>query len=463
MSHVPLETVVNLAKRRGFIFPGSEIYGGLSNSWDYGPLGVLLKNNVRDVWWKFFVQQRADMVGLDAAILMNRRVWEASGHVDNFNDPLVDCRQCQSRWRADDLIKNANLKNTNVESLTTEAMTRFIKEEVAIVCPNCQQHDFTEVRRFNLLFETFLGTVQNKKQSVYLRGELAQAMFVDFKRIMDTMRKSLPFGIAQVGRVFRNEITPGNFTFRTLEFDLMEFEYFIREEMWEESFDYWLVQMRSWLTQIIGLDQTRLRVREHAAEELSHYSKRTVDIEFDTPFGWKELLGLAYRTDFDLRNHAHMSGHDLTVLDQKTGQKFFPHVIEPTFGLTRLVLVMLLDAYYEEEVGGEKRVVLKLAPRLAPYQVAVLPLSKKAELSSVARFLAQQLRQDFSCDFDETQSIGKRYRRQDEIGTPYCVTVDFDSLKDEQVTVRERDSMRQERLPLTEVKVYLRRQLSLAP
>lgn len=451
-----LDTIVTLAKHRGFIFPGSEIYGGLSNSWDYGPLGVLLKNNVRDAWWKFFVQERGDIIGLDAAILMNPKVWEASGHVSNFNDPLVDCKKCKSRFRADHLIEEADA-SLDVSKMTLSDMSAFIHEK-KIACPKCGEKDFTDVRKFNLLFETSLGTVEGQKQTVYLRGELAQGMFVDFKRIVDSMHIKLPFGIAQVGRVFRNEITPGNFTFRTLEFDLMEFEYFIKPEEWKEKFDYWLAEMQRWL-ESIGISKEATRVREHSSEELSHYSQRTVDIEYLTPFGWKELCGFAYRTDFDLKNHSEKSGQDLSMIDSANGQKFIPHVLEPTFGLTRHVLFLMLECYDEEEVKGEKRVVMRFPARLAPYQVAVLPLSKKPELAAISQPLAQKLRQSFSTDYDETQSIGKRYRRQDEIGTPYCVTVDFETINDNAVTIRDRDSMQQERIALDKVEEYLKQKI----
>ena len=451
-----LDTIVSLAKRRGFIFPGSDIYGGLANSWDYGPLGVLLKNNIRDAWWKRFVMSRHDMVGLDAAILMNPKVWEASGHVANFNDPLIDCRKCRGRHRADHLLESVEA-DLNIEAMTLEEMTQAIAEH-EVKCPTCGAHDFTPVRTFNLLFETYLGSVADDKQSVYLRGELAQSMFVDFKLIADSMRKTVPFGIAQIGKVFRNEITPGNFTFRTLEFDLMEFEYFVKQENWENSFAYWLGEMQVWASEL-GLSPDKLRVREHEENELSHYSTRTVDIEYETPFGWKEMFGLAYRTDFDLKNHSEVSGQDLRVVDPVTNEKYFPHVIEPTFGLTRLMLMLMLSAYTEEEVKGETRVVMKFPFNLAPYQVAVLPLSKKDELINVARPLADELAKEFSCDFDITQSIGKRYRRQDEIGTPFCVTVDFDSLEDTQVTVRNRDTMEQERMDIDKVAQYIREQL----
>jgi len=447
-----LETIVALCKNRGFIFPGSEIYGGLANAWDYGPLGVLLKNNIRDAWWKRFVRGRGDMVGLDAAILMNPKVWEASGHVQNFNDPLIDCKSCKSRFRADHLIEEA-APGTDVSTMSLEDMSTFIVEK-KIACPKCGEKNFTEARKFNLLFETALGTVEGQKQTVYLRGELAQGMFVDFKRVLDSTHMQLPFGIAQVGRVFRNEITPGNFTYRTLEFDLMEFEYFIHPQDWEEKFEYWLTEMHSWL-ESIGISKESLRVREHGKEELSHYSKKTVDIEYKTPFGWKELCGFAYRTDFDLKNHSEKSGQDLRMTDPKTNEKFFPHVLEPTFGLTRHMLFLLLECYDEETVKDEKRLVMRFPAYLAPYQVAVLPLSKKAELSAVAQPLAEALRKKWSCDYDETQSIGKRYRRQDEIGTPYCITVDFETLNDHAVTIRDRDSMQQERIPIGKIEAYL--------
>lgn len=456
-----MSKIVSLCKRRGFVFPGSEIYGGLANTWDYGPLGTELKKNVADAWWRFFVRSRLDMVGLDAAILMNPDVWRVSGHVDNFNDAQVDCKECQSRFRADHLIEEA-VEGLKVEGLTTADLTKLIVEN-QIKCPECGKKNFTDARVFNLLFQTSIGSLEAASSTVYLRGELAQAMFVNFKLIQEAMRKKLPFGIAQIGKVFRNEITPGNFIFRTLEFDLMEFEYFIQEASWQEQFDYWLNEMHRWVAHL-GLHKEKTRVREHTEDELSHYSKRTVDIEYHTPFGWKELYGLAYRTDFDLRNHMEKSGEDLRYFDPITNEKILPHVIEPTFGLSRSVLMVLLDAYHEEEVSsgeGEKeiRVVMKFAPHLAPYKVAVLPLSNK--LNDRAKEVWESLAPHFSVDFDVTQSIGKRYRRQDEIGTPYCVTVDFDTLEDQQVTVRERDSMEQVRLPLTELVAWIHAKLSV--
>jgi glycyl-tRNA synthetase len=451
-----MQKIVNLAKQRGFVFPGSEIYGGLANSWDYGPLGTALKNNLRDAWWKYFVTKRTDMVGMDSAVIMNPKVWESSGHTTSFNDAMVDCKQCKRRLRADHLIEDA-VEDAKVEGLEPKELSTLIDQH-QIPCPHCGSKDFTEARTFNLLFKTSIGKLEDDRDAVYLRGEIAQGMFVNFANVVQSMRMRLPFGIAQVGKAFRNEITPGNFIFRTLEFDLMEFEYFIREENWEEQFDYWLEEMKKF-ADMIGLDMKRVRVREHTQEELSHYSKRTVDLEFETPFGWKEMFGLAYRTDFDLRNHAEQSGKDLRYTDPESGDKFFPHVVEPTFGLTRLLLMTLLSAYDEEEVEsakGEKetRTVLRFKPEIAPVKIAVLPLSKKEELSSKAKELHEMLGQKWDTMYDETQSIGRRYRRQDEIGTPYCVTFDFDSLEDQAVTVRDRDSMKQERIAIADLVEY---------
>ena len=450
-----MQKISSLCKRRGFIFPGSEIYGGLANTWDYGPLGTEIKKNLERAWWKFFVQDRLDMVGLDAAILMNPKVWEASGHVGKFNDAQVDCKQCKSRYRADHLIEDA-LSNVKVEGLSPVDLTKLIQEN-KLKCPKCGAQNFTEARVFNLLFQTSIGSLEEAASTVYLRGELAQGMFVNFKTIQESMRKKLPFGIAQVGKCFRNEITPGNFIFRTLEFDLMEFEYFIHPETWEDQFEYWLNQMHKW-AEFIGLKQGKTRIREHTKDELSHYSKRTVDIEFETPFGWKELYGLAYRTDFDLKNHIEKSGEDLQYFDPVTNQKFIPHVIEPTFGLNRTLLMLLLSSYDEDETEsakGEKetRVVMRFPKHLAPYKVAVLPLSNK--LNEKAEEVWKQISPHFVTDFDVTGSIGKRYRRQDEIGTPYCVTVDFDTLKDQQVTIRDRDQMTQERVDIEELRKVL--------
>ncbi len=460
MSNVTMDKLVSLCKQRGFVFPGSQIYGGLANTWDYGPLGVELKNNIQQAWWKYFVQQRQDIIGLDAAILMNPKVWQSSGHVDNFNDAQVDCKQCKSRLRADHLIENA-IDNLKVEGLSMEDLDKLI-EENDIKCPVCGAHDFTESRVFNLLFQTHIGPVAKDSEPVYLRGELAQSMFVNFKAIQQSSRKKVPFGIAQVGKVFRNEITPGNFIFRTLEFDLMEFEYFIHESDWEITFEYWMEEMHKWLD-VVGIDRSRTRVREHTQDELSHYSKRTADIEFQTPFGWKELYGCAYRTNFDLKNHMEKSGEDLQYTDPYTNEKYIPHVIEPTFGLSRTVLMVLLSSFDEEVVKDENgneetRTVLRLAKNIAPYKISVLPLTNK--LNDDALALHEQLSKRFTADFDTSGSIGKRYRRQDEIGTPYCITFDFDTLEDQAVTVRDRDSMRQERIKIDNLEEYLANQLS---
>lgn len=453
-----LDQIVSLCKRRGFVFPGSEIYGGLANSWDYGPLGTEMKNALRDWWWERFVHKRQDMVGLDAAVMMNPKVWEASGHVANFNDAMVDCKKCKARHRADHLIETA-YPDIKVEGKSPAELTQIIKEK-NIACPNCgEKGQLTDARKFNLLFQTHLGVVDaEKSQAIYMRGEIAQAMFTNFKNVLGTTRKRLPFGIASVGKVFRNEITPGNFTFRTLEFDLMEFEYFIREEDWEKTFEYWLSEQKAWVKEM-GFDDSRLRVREHDKDELSHYSKRTADIEYNTPFGWKEMFGLAYRTDFDLKNHSEKSGEELVYTDPDDAtKKFIPHVVEPTFGLSRLMLMMLLESYEEEKLeGDDSRTVLHLHPRIAPVQLAILPLSKKENLTAKAQELYNKIAQETNLriDFDVTGSIGKRYRRQDEIGTPMCVTVDFGTLGEDTaqgemdtVTLRDRDTQKQERMTI---------------
>ncbi len=436
-----LEKIVNLSKRRGFIFPGSEIYGGLANSWDYGPLGAELKKNIKDEWWNRFVRRRTDIVGLDAALMMNPKVWEASGHVAGFSDPLVECKKCHTRYRADQININT-------------------------ACPNCgSKGTFTESKQFNLMFKTFMGPSEEKANTVYLRPETAQAMFVDFKNILETTRKRLPFGIAQMGKAFRNEITPGNFIFRTREFEQMEIEYFVRPEEWEKHFEKWLKEMKRWLKDL-GVSEKKLHYAEIPPEERAHYSKRTVDVEYEYPFGRKELYGLAYRGDFDLASHEKASGQDLKYVDpEEPGKKFLPHVIEPTWGVDRSVLVAMLEAYHEEEAPtaekGEKetRIVMKFPAWLAPVKVAILPLSKKPELSKIAKPLYEELAEQFVCEYDETQSIGKRYRRQDEIGTPLCVTVDFDSIKDKAVTVRDRDTMKQKRVKITKLAEYLSEQL----
>ena len=443
------DKVVALAKRRGFAYPSSEIYGGLANTWDFGPMGTLLKNNIRDLWWKKFVLDRDDMVGLDASIFLSPRVWEASGHVANFTDALVDCRNCHFRTRADHLIEDA-LPDTKVEGLPVEELTLLIAKN-GIKCPKCGKVDFTEVRRFNLLFESSIGIVEENKSKVYLRGEIAQGIFVNFKNVLDTTRVRVPFGIAQLGKAFRNEITLGQFVHRTLEFDLMEFEYFINPKDWEEKFEFFKDLMWSW-TQDLGINKENLRWREHEEFERSHYSKRTMDIEYKYPFGFKEMFGLSYRTDFDLSNHTKHSGKDLSYTDPETGEKFIPHVIEPTFGLSRLVGIVLFDAYAED---GE-RVFLKLDPKIAPYKAAVFPLlANKPELVSKAREIYDALRKDFLVAWDERGNIGKRYFAQDEIGTPFCITVDFETLENNTVTIRDRDTAKQGRIPIDKLREYL--------
>jgi len=429
-----MDKIVSLCKRRGFIFPGSEIYGGMANSWDYGPLGVELKNNIKQAWWKRFVQERGDMVGLDAALVMNPKVWEASGHLKNFTDPLVECKKCHNRFRAD-----------HIEGKT---------------CPDCEG-ELTTAKQFNLMFKTFIGPAEESANVAYFRPETAQAMFVDFRQVLETSRKRIPFGIAQIGKAFRNEITPGNFIFRTREFEQMEIEYFIKENDWQKSFEYWLAEMYEWMN-YLGLSKEHIHNLEVPDGERAHYSKRTVDIEYDFPFGKSELYGLAYRTDFDLKNHSNSSGVDLVYTDPESGEKYIPHVIEPTFGVDRSVLAVLVEAYCEEEAPTTKegetetRVVLKIPKHIAPIKVAILPLSKKEELSNVAKEIYKEVSRNFFAEYDETQSIGKRYRRQDEIGTPYCVTVDFDSLEDKKVTVRDRDTMEQERIEIKELVNYLK-------
>ncbi len=447
-----MDKIISLAKRRGFVFPGSEIYGGLANSWDYGPLGHLLKQNIKKAWWKFFVQERGDMVPLDTAIIMNPKVWEASGHLQNFSDELVECKKCHHRFRADHLLEAASAEpGYNKDDVKTIAEVK---------CPDCEG-SLTEPKSFNLMFKTYLGVNEDTSTTAYLRPETAAGMFVNFKNILNVTRRRLPFGLAQIGKNFRNEITPGNFIFRTREFEIGEFEYFINPKDWESIFEMWLGEIKRWWKDIMQVNMDNLVWHEIPDGERAHYSKRTVDIEYKYPFGVKELHGIAYRTDFDLSRHETVSGQDLHYTDPETNEKFLPHVIEPTFGIDRMLLVCLLEAYHEEEAPTsekgetENRIVMKFPKYLAPIQVAVLPLSKKEELSSVAKGLADKLRKDFSVEYDETQSIGKRYRRQDEIGTPYCVTVDFESLEDKKVTVRDRDTMVQERINIEELKGYL--------
>jgi glycyl-tRNA synthetase len=419
-----MEKIVNLSKRRGIIFPSAEIYGGFRSTYDYGPLGVLMLRNVKNAWWRSMVQLRHDVVGLDASILSTPKIWEASGHLANFTDPLVDCRSCKERWRAD---------------------------HIDGVCPNCGSTDLTEARAFNMMFKTFVGPVEDEASTAYLRPETAQGMFINFKNILQTSRKRPPFGIAQVGKSFRNEITPGNFVFRTREFEQMEMEYFVPPTEAPTWFEYWYQERLKWYLDL-GIEDHMLRLRHHDKEELSHYSAGTVDIEFDFPWGWGELEGIANRTDYDLKAHSSYSGEKLEYFDPNTNSSYTPYVIEPAAGATRAMMAFLIGAYCEDEVNGEPRTVLKLHPRIAPYQVAILPLSKKESLMKLADEIYADLSPVFSCDYDDTQSIGKRYRRQDEVGTPTCVTVDFDSLEDNAVTIRDRDTTEQVRVPIAELR-----------
>lgn len=438
-----MEEIIALCKRRGFFFPSSEIYGGLANTWDFGHYGTLLKNNLRDLWWKRFVLDRSDMVSVDASIFLNPKVWEASGHVAGFTDALVDCKKCNYRTRADHLIED-KVKNIKVEGLPMEELTKIIIEN-KIKCPKCGLSDWTSVRKFNLLFETQLGIIEGEKSKVYLRGEIAQGIFVNFKNILNTMRIGVPFGIAQAGKAFRNEITMGQAIHRTLEFDLMEFEYFIKESEWEKTYEMWKDAMWQFAKDI-GLQEEHIRWREHEEFERSHYSKKTMDVEYKYPFGWKEMWGLAYRTDFDLSNHQKNSGKDLTCTDPKTNEKYIPHVIEPTFGLSRMVGIIVTDAFRKETVNGKERIFLKLHPSIAPIKVAIFPLQKDEKLREKALSIYNELKKKMVVEFDDAGNIGKMYRRQDEIGTPYCITVDYQSIEDGTITVRERDTMKQSRI-----------------
>ncbi len=451
-SEKTMDQIVALCKNRGFVYPGSDIYGGLANTWDYGPLGVELKNNVKRAWWKKFVQECPYNVGLDSAILMNPQVWVASGHVGNFSDPLMDCKSCKTRHRADKLIEDTGV---NPAGWSFEKMKAYIDEQ-DIRCPQCGERNFTDIRTFNLMFKTFQGVTEDAKNELYLRPETAQGIFVNFANIQRTARKKVPFGVAQIGKSFRNEITPGNFTFRTREFEQMELEFFCKPGTDLEWFEYWKNTCHQWLLSL-GMRDENLKLRDHEKEELSHYSKATTDFEFRFPFGWGELWGVADRTDFDLTQHIRQSGQKLEYFDPESGEHYVPYVIEPSLGADRVVLAFLCDAYDEEVVDAEKndtRVVLRLHPALAPFKAAVLPLSKK--LSDGAKEVYASLARDFMVDFDDAGSIGKRYRRQDEIGTPYCVTFDFDSLEDGCVTVRDRDTMGQERVALASLSAYLR-------
>ena len=450
-----MDKLVSLCKGRGFIFAGSEIYGGLANTWDYGPLGVELKNNVKRAWWKKFVQENPYNIGVDCAILMNPEVWKASGHLGGFSDPLMDCKNCKARHRADNLIEDYMKKkgiDENIAGWTNEEMENYIAEK-GIVCPVCGKSDFTPIRKFNLMFKTFQGVTEDSANTIYLRPETAQGIFVNFKNVQRTTRRKIPFGIGQIGKSFRNEITPGNFIFRVREFEQMELEFFCAPGTDLDWFAYWKDFCHKWLLGL-GVKDENLKLRDHDKEELAFYSKATTDFEFKFPFGWGELWGIADRTDYDLTQHANASGKDMTYIDPVSNERYVPYVIEPSLGVDRVLLAFLCNAYHEEEVGeGDTRVVMKLHPFLAPYKVAVLPLQKK--LGDRASEIYNSLAKKFSVDYDETGSIGKRYRRQDEIGTPMCVTVDFDTLEDNTVTARDRDTMEQIRISVDKLEEYI--------
>ncbi len=450
MKEFEFEKIVSHLKSSGFVFPGSQIYGGLANSWDYGPFGVVLKNNLKDAWWNKFVAKNKYNVGLDSAILMNPRVWEASGHLANFSDPLMDCKNCKTRYRADKLIEDVS--NAPCEGWSNEKMENYIKEN-HIKCPTCGKEDFTSIRQFHLMFKTFMGVVEDSKSTIYLRPETAQGIFANFKNVQRSCRLKVPFGIGQIGKSFRNEITPGNFIFRTREFEQMELEFFCKPDTDLEWFSYWRSECINFLDEL-GINKEKLHFRDHSKEELSFYSKATTDIEYKFPFGWGELWGIADRTDYDLSQHMKYSGESLEYLDPETNKKYIPYVVEPSLGVDRLFLTVVCDAYDEEVLeNGETRIVLRFKPSLAPYKVAVLPLSK--QLNEQASQLFADLQKKFVVDYDETGSIGKRYRRQDAVGTPFCVTYDFDSINDNMVTVRERDSMEQTRIKIDELEKYL--------
>ena len=454
-----MEKIVNLCKNRGFIFPGSEIYGGLANTWDYGPLGVELKNNIKRAWWQKFVTENKLNVGLDAAILMNPQTWVASGHLAGFSDPLMDCRECHERFRADKLIEDWCAETgyqleKPIDAFSHAEMKAFV-EEHNIPCPTCKKHNFTDIRQFNLMFKTFQGVTEDAKNTVYLRPETAQGIFTNFVNVQRTTRKKMPFGIAQIGKSFRNEITPGNFIFRVREFEQMELEFFCKPGTDLEWFSYWRSFCRDWLL-AIGLKEERIRLRDHDPEELCFYSKATTDFEYLFPFGWGELWGVADRTDYDLTQHQNTSGKDLSYFDQETNERYIPYVVEPSLGVERTVLAVLCNAYEDQVLDAEKndvRTVLHLHPTLAPFKAAILPLSKK--LGEKADEIYSELIKKFPVDYDESGSIGKRYRRQDEIGTPFCVTVDFDTLEDNAVTVRDLDTMEQVRIPISELENYI--------
>lgn len=459
-----MEKLVALAKGRGFVYPGSEIYGGLANSWDYGPLGVEFKNNIKKAWWKKFIQESKYNVGLDAAILMNPQTWVASGHVGGFSDPLVDCKACQSRFRADKLIEDHMAANGQedvvVDGWSKEQLEAYLNDE-GVTCPECKKKDFTTIRQFNLMYKTYQGVTEDSQSEIYLRPETAQGIFVNFKNVQRTSRKKLPFGIGQIGKSFRNEITPGNFIFRIREFEQMELEFFCKPGEDLEWFEYWKAQCGSFLKNL-GIKDENVRFRDHDEEELSHYSNATTDIEYLFPFGWGELWGIADRTDFDLKQHAEHSKKDMNYVDSETGEKFVPYCIEPSLGADRVTLAFLADAYNEEVVSSDNgkedtRIVMKFHPALAPFKAAVLPLAKK--LAPIAEPIYDELAKHFNIDYDSAGSIGKRYRREDEIGTPFCICVDFDTETDGCVTIRDRDTMEQIRIPVSEVKSYIEEKL----
>ncbi|MBD3361068.1 glycine--tRNA ligase [Candidatus Peregrinibacteria bacterium] len=455
-----MEKIVALCKRRGLIYPGSEIYGGLANTWDYGPYGTELKKNIKNYWWKTFVQEREDMIGIDTAILMNPKVWEASGHVSSFSDPLMDCKNCQERVRGDKLIE----ENMGIEAAvgkTLEEIGEIIRKN-NIKCPYCKKCDFTAARSFNLMFKTHQGVIEEKASAVFLRPETAQGIFVNFKNILQTTRMRIPFGIAQIGKAFRNEITPGNFTYRTREFEQMEIEYFLSPKNKEEIkklFDKWKKLSQNWFLGL-GINKPDLRFREHTKDELSHYSTMTFDVEYNFPFGWGELAGLAYRGDFDLTQHEKFSGKNLKYVDPVTNEKYVPHVIEPSFGVERTILTVLLDAYDEDKIEEEDRTVMRFSPKIAPIKAAIFPLIKKPSLIKIAKQIFDELKSEFMVEYDESGAIGKRYRRQDEIGTPFCLTVDFESIEDKKVTIRNRDTTKQERIKISEINRILKEKIN---
>ncbi|MDQ3237663.1 MAG: glycine--tRNA ligase [Actinomycetota bacterium] len=455
---VTMDKIVAFCKRRGFVYQSSEIYGGLRSSYDYGPLGVEMKRNIKEEWWRRVVHMRDDVVGLDAAIIMHPKVWEASGHTETFNDMLVESRTSKRRYRADHLIEDAT--GIDAEGKSAEELTKIIEEDERVKDPMDGGRDFAPVRPFNLMFETYMGPVKSEENLAYLRPETAQGIFVNFKNVTQTSRVKVPFGIAQQGKSFRNEITPGNFIFRTREFEQMEMEFFVEPGTDEGWHDYWIEERWNWYLNL-GIKEENLRRYEHPKEKLSHYSKRTVDIEYNYPFaGWSELEGIANRTDYDLKQHSKYSGENLEYIDQTTNNRYVPYVIEPAVGPDRIMLAFLMDAYTEEEVNGEERTVLKLHPRIAPIKAAVFPLSKKEPVSTIARELYDDLKGDYRISYDDSGSIGRRYRRQDEAGTPFCVTVDFETIEDRQVTIRDRDTLQQERVPLEAVRDRLQALIS---